>query len=391
MPNRESLKTRNRRVAKPEIIPDPRFLAACLDGSAKRLSSFSVIARGGAESCHWEGLICAATAELLLPALNQRLAATGVNPPPEVSEFLAHVEDLNRARNAQIIEEAWAVAELLNRIGIEPLALKGTAMLLLDVYPRPGCRYLRDLDILVPRAQLEAAAAVLERDGYQPDTRDAMARFRHHYPQLQRPPAPDGSSSAPLELHYSLGPGVSGRLLTGEDLLRDSSVKEWNGVRIRVPSPEHLVTHLILHSQLRHCYSERIFPPLRAMYDLVMLNRHFGSSLDWEEVRRRFRTHRREPTLLLHLLQVRKTLGMPLPFAFELGGIGRVRWIRRRALNRWPVLRFVDPVYVVSSSLSRRMRFLRSVVAVPGGWKHAARMLVRSGFYRRLLADIALR
>lgn len=390
MHNRESLKAGNRRVSNPEIIPDPRFLVACLDGSPDRLSGFPAIASGAAQF-PWEGLISAAATELLLPALHQRLREIGVNPPAEVSEFLAQVEDLNRERNAQIRGEAWAVAGLLNRIGIEPVVLKGTALLLTDAYPTPGCRYLRDLDILVPRAQMGAAVAVLERDGYEADTRDAMGRFRHHYPQLQRPPAQDGFSSAPVELHYSLGPGVSGKLLTGEDLLRDSYVKEWNGVRIRVPSPEHLVTHLILHSQLRHCYSERIFPPLRAIYDLVMLNRHFGSRLDWEEVRRRFRTHRREPTLLLHLLQARETLGMPLPFSFELGGIGQVRWIRRRALNRWPVLRFVDPVYVVSSSLSRRMRFLRSVVAVPGGWKHAARMLVRSGFYRRLLADIALR
>jgi hypothetical protein len=367
---------------------DMALLTACLNSNSEAMCRAMAL---GAAQFPWEALISAASAELVLPALHQRMAEISVNPPAEVSEFLAHVEDLNHARNAQIIEEAWAVAELLNRIGIEPVVLKGTALLLTGVYPTPGCRYLRDLDILVPRAQLGAAAAVLERDGYEPDTRDAMARFRHHYPQLQRPPAPDGSSSAPLELHYSLGPGVSGKLLTGEDLLRDSFVKEWNGVRIRVPSPEHLVTHLILHSQLRHCYSERIFPPLRAMFDLVMLNRHYGSSLDWEEVRRRFRTHRREPTLLLHLLQAREKLGLPLPFAFELGGIGQLRWVRRRALNRWPMLRFADPVYVVSSSLSRRMRFLKSVVAAPGGWKHAARMLFRSGFYRRLLADIALR
>jgi hypothetical protein len=385
------MKAGTRRSTEPEIIPDRRFLAACLDGSTERLSRFPAIALGSAESCHWEGLICAAAAELLLPSLHQRLGEAGVELPVEISDFLAEVEDLNRERNAQILGEAWAVAELLNRIGVEPVVLKGAAFLLADVYPALGCRYLRDLDILVPRAQLGAAAAVLERDGYQPDTRDAMARFRHHYPQLQRPRAGDGSSSAPLELHHSLGPGVSGKLLTGEELLRDSYVKEWNGVRIRVPSPEHQVTHLILHSQLRHCYSERIWPPLRAMYDLVMLNRHFGSRLDWEEVRRRFRTHRREPTLLLHLLQARKTLGMPLPFAFELGGIGQARWVRRLALNRWPVLRFADPVYLVSSSFSRRMRFLRSVVAAPGGWKHAARMLFQSGFYRRLLADLALR
>ena len=100
-----------------------------------------------------------------------------------------------------------------------------------------------------------------------------MARFRHHYPQLQRPRGADSSRSAPVELHHSLGHGLSRKLLSGEDLLRGSSLKEWIGVRIRVPSPEHLVTHLILHAQLHHCYSERIWPPLRAMNDLAMVAR----------------------------------------------------------------------------------------------------------------------
>ena len=122
-----------------------------------------------------------------------------------------------------------------------------------------------------------------------------------------------------------------------------------------------------------------------------MLNRHYGSRLDWESVRRRFRACGHETTLLLHLLQVRKDSGVPLPFPFKLGVIGRVRWTRRQALNRWPALRYADPIYLVLSTLSRRMEFLTSIAASPGGWRHAARMLFRPGFYRRLLAEIALR
>jgi len=383
------MKTGDRNSEKSRIAADKAFLAACLDGSPEKLSPFL------ADGC-WEGLIRAAAEEFLLPALHRRLGEIGVNPPPEVSDFLSDVEGLNLERNTRILEETRAVTALLNGIGIEPVALKGAAFLLEDVYPTPGCRYLCDLDLLVPYFQLDAAAEALQRDGYRPDTRDALARFRHHHPQLQRPRAADGSGSAPLELHHALGHGVSRKLLSGEELLRDSSVRVWNGVRIRVPSPEHLVAHLILHSQLHHCYSERIWPPLRAMYDLAMLDRHYGSRLDWEKVRQRFRIHGRESTLLLHLLQVEKTLGRvgrnpQLPLTFELGGVRRARWMRRQALNRWPALRFADPAYVVLSIFSRRMRFLASIALAPGGWKHASRMLFRIGFYRRLLAEIALR
>ena len=225
----------------------------------------------------------------------------------------------------------------------------------------------------------------LEREGYRADTSDGMAHFRHHYPQLQR------RGGAPVELHHSLGHGVSRRLLSGEEVLRDSLLIEWRGAVVRIPSPEHLVTHLILHSQIHHTYSERIWPPLRAMQDLSMLNRHFASRLDWSEVRERFRGQGEEHTLLLHLLHVNRTLGMPLPFAIRLGWTLRARWMRRQVLNRFPRLRFIDPVYLMSSTLSRRIRFLKSVASVPGGWKHAVRTLLRPGFYGRLLAEISLR
>ncbi len=313
--------------------------------------------------------------------------------PPEVGEFLATVEDLNDSRNIQILEEMRTIVSILNGVGIEPVALKGAAFLLAGVYPKPGSRYLCDLDLLVPHSDLRAAAETLERDGYRQDGRDAMARFRHHYPQLQRP-CDGGVCGVPVELHHSLGHGISRRILSGEEMLRGcSQLVEWNGVRIRVPSPEHLATHLILHSQLHHSYSEeeRIWPPIRAMYDLAVLDRHLGARLAWAEVYRRFQSCGHRSTLLLHLLQVRKTLGMPLPFAFKLGWTERARWIRRQALNRWPALRMADPVYLASATLSRRIQFLTSIVSAPGGWKSAAQTLVRPEFYRRLLAEIVLR
>jgi hypothetical protein len=82
---------------------------------------------------------------------------------------------------------------------------------------------------------------------------------------------------------------------------------------------------------------------------------------------------------------------MVLPLAFDLGWNGRLRWARRKALNRLPALRLIDPVYLTSSTLSRRMQFLKSITEDPGGWKCATRVLFRSDFYRRLFAEIALK
>jgi hypothetical protein len=333
----------------------------------------------------WDTLIRDAAAARMLPGVYRRLKETGVEIPPDTAEFLAAVEEMNRERNERIVDEAVAIARLLNGIGIEPVLLKGAVYLFEEVYPGSGCRYLCDLDLLIPASRSQAAMEALEREGYEADTSDRMARFRHHYPQLQRP------GGAPIELHHSLGHGVSRRLLSGAEVLRDSRLLEWRGVLVRIPSPEHLVTHLILHSQIHHAYSERIWPPLRAMHDLSMLDRHFASRLDWRAVRERFRVQSEEHTLLLHLLQVNQTLGMPLPFPIRPGWILRARWIRRKGLNRFPRLRFIDPVYLMFSTLSRRIRFLKSVALAPGVLKHAVRTLLQRGFYHRLIAEISLR
>jgi Uncharacterised nucleotidyltransferase len=321
----------------------------------------------------WEGFVAFASAERLLPAL------TG-------NSFFEAVTELNRERNLRLLDDGLEIAQVFNSIGIEPVLLKGAAYLVSGVHADFGSRYLCDLDLLVPAERLDEAAAALLTRGYQPDTSDAMARFRHHYPQLQRP-----GQSAPVEIHHSIGSGVAGRILTGEEMLRDARVVEWRGARVRLPSAEHLATHLIVHSQIHHGYRERIWPPLRAMYDLVQLNEFYGRRLDWGAMRARFQAHGYETTLALHLLQVRDSLGMPLPFAIKLGWMGQLRWWRRRALNRWPGLRWLDPVYLVMASLSRRMRLLKSAAGSPGGLRQAAGMLLRPGFYRRMAGEVSLR
>lgn len=362
----------NRRThlsSKPESVSETSRLksqlASCLAGLPTEISD-------------WEGFVRVASAELLLPALAGKI--------PDVDGFLSAVLELNRERNLRLLDDAREIAAVFNAIDIEPVLLKGAAYLVAGIYDDMGARYVCDLDLLVPAASLDEAADALIARGYVPDSTDAMARFRHHYPQLQKP-----GESSPVELHHSIGAGVSRRILSGEEMVRDSQAMEWRGVRVRVPSPEHLATHLIVHSQVHHAYSEKIWPPLRALYDLSKLSSFFGNLLDWEAVRARFRKRGKETTLLLHLLQAQAVLGISPAFAFELGWVGRLRWQRRRILNRWPGLRFVDPVYVAMASLSRRMQFLKSAAGSPGGLREASGMLLRPGFYRRLLGEISLR
>jgi hypothetical protein len=92
--------------------------------------------------------------------------------------------------------------------------------------------------------------------------------------------------------------------------------------------------------------------------------------------------------LAMHLLQVRDVLGAEVPFPIHLTGLTYPRWLRRRLLRTLPALRFLDPVYMYSTVLVRRLRLLRNALDRPGGWRHIVRELFAPGIYKRFIADV---
>ena len=185
--------------------------------------------------------------------------------PIEVTDLLAAVDSLNAERNQVIVNEMHTVCKLLNGGGIEPVLLKGAAYLAAGVYRNHAARYLGDIDLLIPAAQIQSASNLLGRNGYRQDESDQFAGFRHHHPPLRRP------GSVFIELHHSVGMGPCASLLPADEIFLESGAYDLGGVQVKLPAPNQLAIHLIAHSQIQHSYNERIWPPLRAMYDLALL------------------------------------------------------------------------------------------------------------------------
>jgi Uncharacterised nucleotidyltransferase len=355
------------------------FLCACfrndLEAARKLVSD---------DHWNWESLLGRAKDELILPTIAESIRelnrAQAV--PIEVIELLAAVEGFNAERNQVIVDELKAVCKLLNEHRIEPVLLKGAAYLATGIYPKPATRFLGDIDLLVSKDQIQSAAGILIRNGYQVDGSDHFGRFRHHHPPLRR------RGSVFIELHSRLGMGPCASLLPAEEVLSQSEASDLNGLQARVPRPEHLVMHLIAHSQIQHSYHERIWPPLRAMYDLALMQRRLGPILDWKEIDVRFRQAGRFGVLALHALQLRETLGVELPLQLQTRGWMGLRWHRRRILRRFPVLRYVDPIYMSAVLLTRRIRVLRSMLRERNGGSHLAKQLLGSAVYRRFATDL---
>jgi putative nucleotidyltransferase-like protein len=359
--------------------PAYQFLTACLRDNGTAISTLM-----NRDSQDWEGVVRVAMEESLLPLLHTRVNQLQLGPtvPPDVVDFLAAVEDLNRERNSAILNEVKFAARLLNEVGIEPILLKGVAYLALGVYPSSATRYLRDVDLLLSETQFETAVDLLVRNGFEPDNSDQFGQFRHHHPPMRR------LGSVFLEIHHCLCLGKCGSLLPANQLIARSVPCDLNGVRARVPCPEDLFTHLVMHSQIQHPYNERIWPPLRAMCDLDCVLHRFRNIIDWGSVERRFRAAGQFGLLVLHLSQVNEALGTSAPFQVRMNGLTRLRWLRRKLLRRMPALRYTDPIYMFSTVLIRRLRVLGSMFRKPNGLRHLVRQLLTAGVYRRFATDV---
>jgi Uncharacterised nucleotidyltransferase len=330
----------------------------------------------------WERVFQRATEEAVLPAL----AATvndglDISAPRDVSDFLTALLSLSRDRNQRIWQELKTTVQLLNVIGIEPVLLKGAAYLAAGVYPDLGARYLFDIDLLIAEEHAGTAFRHLVEHDYFFDKTDHFGQFRHHYPPLRR-------GSVPIELHHKLGLGPCLSILPARSVIENATPIELEGLRVHIPSPTHLVMHLVMHSQIQHSYHERLWPPLRALLDLFRLGCHFGSSIDWAEVEYRFRSGGQGSLLRLHLLDLGEALGAEPPFECALTPMTHFRRQRRNVLRQFPALRYLDPIYMFSTICMRRLRIVRRVLAARDGFKFLTAQLLISGVYQRFILDV---
>ncbi len=332
------------------------------------------------ERWDWEAVIETASSEMVLPAFCGKIQELGLAPdlPADVSDFFLAVQKLSLERNQRIIAETLRVSRLLNDAGIEPVVLKGVAYLITGVYSDVSARFIADIDLLLPPSLLQRAVEALSRDDYLPgDT-----NFGHHYFPLRR------QKGVWVELHHSLGGGTSRSILPVREVLKNSLRRDLDGVRLRVPSPEHLVTHHILHAQIHNAHNEGIWPSLRTVYDLVSLQKRFGDSINWSSIEARFRLNRRSGALAAHLLLAEHTLAMKTPIPIRMAALTRLRWYHISALRRFPALRWIDPLYLFSRIVIPRARRVGNLLRISAGRRYLLTSPFRASFYLHRIDEL---
>ena len=193
-----------------------------------------------------------------------------------------HIDGYDDRRLRGIVRYYWVrhqmfrrdlriVAGQLQAAGIDILLLKGAA-LNLRIYPK-STRLMSDLDIVVPRHQIEKAVSALVAGGW-----NSMFRSVESLPSVTHG-CHFKRGDTELDLHWDF---FHGRPLTAEQQSRiwsESDTAEVDGIPVRTLSPECQTLHTCEHG-LR--YNET--PPLRWIADTFFILKNAGE-IDWQRLR----------------------------------------------------------------------------------------------------------
>jgi hypothetical protein len=316
---------------------------------------------------------------LVASALPFTLGALGLRDglPRATLEYLDGLAAKVRDRNARVLDQAMAVASVLNRIEVTPILLKGGANLLRNLYPDPAMRMVTDLDMLVPAERIDECVASLRGQGFQPLS-DYRHPREHHFPMLGRPDLP-----VPVELHHQVLAHPYDEFLTAKEVRDGASPIDCRGVSIAVPAPTCAVIHNVAHAQLsNHDYIYGAID-LRALVDLALFSRAYQGDTDWCAVRHRFARRGARVALDFHLLGALDLLGAPIPPPEQRDPVARLLYWRARYLVGRP--RLLD----FSFRLIRPWLLLRREMSDATLRRRLAKHVMNGSWWRRHLRSLA--
>jgi hypothetical protein len=224
-------------------------------------------------------------------------------PSAEAREALLGSLAALRRRAALWVLERDRVLAALRAAGLDPVVLKGGALCTL-LYAEPVERDFADLDLLLPRHQVEEAIAVLLAARYRNPWNEAQVRgYRQHHYHLPLS-HPHGFV---VELHWGLTKPGAPFTLSGEEFLAHAVPATPPGpVPARVPRVEHLVLHVVGQN------TQDRFPRIVRLVDLDRLVRAYPS-LDWPWLERAAQRGGLQHALGVSLQLTRWLFATPVP------------------------------------------------------------------------------
>ena len=258
----------------------------------------------------WDMLLRVCRRANLLGRLAEGIEAAGVDPqvPPQVRPHLVSARVLTAHQREAIVWETRHIEKALSALQAPVVLLKGTAYAIRGLTAAHG-RLFGDVDILVPRPELNSVEAALMVQGWASGHHDDYDDRYYREWMHEIPPMTHRARGTVIDVHHNILPLIA-RNSPDAGMLFDAS-QPVPGTKFRTLSPNdmviHSATHLFHESELQN--------GLRDLFDLDALLREFSAQSDrfWEELPSRATQLGLELPLLLALRYTRALLGTPVP------------------------------------------------------------------------------
>ena len=258
----------------------------------------------------WNFLVRQARSALLLGRLAALLEQRGwlERVPAGPRGHLMAAATMTRRQHQAVRWEVRCLHRALGALATPVILLKGAAYVLAELPAAQG-RVFSDVDILLPKEQLNQAEAALMLHGWASTHLSAYDQRYYRKWMHELPPMQHIKRMAVVDVHHAILPETA-RLKPNSAKLRAASVALAGHPQLRVFAPcdmvLHSATHLFHDGELEH--------GLRDLTDLDSLLRYFGAQPSfWETLPRRAVELDLARPLYYALRYTQHFLGTPLP------------------------------------------------------------------------------
>jgi hypothetical protein len=359
----------------PKLPPEFALLAACCRWP-RTAETTDAICRAAAAKIDWNLLWRLVGYHRIAGLVHDGLKCAGVAPPSDVAKKLDAAAMSIARTGLRLAAESVRLQQRFDRADIPILFLKGTA-LGQRVYASIGLKRSRDIDLFVAQADVEAAVALLEADGYAivkefvGIDREQLRYLLNHIREL---PLKHAESGLFVEIAWRAANNHRLFLLPAEPPTTQEIALPGRGA-LRTLADDELLVYLCVHG------AGHIWNRLKWLADMHALLAYFAPS----ELPRLLKLARRRGSGICvgqALLLCERIFGTRLPqeLAAELHGSGRLNYLTKAALKKLTAPTQKDlaanrifcgsPARPYSFLLGRGPAFLREqcrIVLVQGG------------------------
>ena len=219
---------------------------------------------------------------LILPAVVRRLKNKGFSEylPVELAEHLNDLLQINIERNNEILQQIEEISRHLGDAGIKPVFMKGTALMLDNLYVDIADRMIGDIDFLVRDEDFLPAAEIAFKLGYKTDVVAYNdIKTLKHYPRLYREDVP-----ADLEIHR-LPVNLQYADWFGPEIVFNEKKPIPYKPNYYVSSDKHKLIHTFIHSQLSNKGNSYRIASLRDLYDFYLISKRIDFNYILPEIK----------------------------------------------------------------------------------------------------------